>query len=87
MLLKLKTNKAWRGGFLTSAFVSYQPSHYVGEPRISHEYSIGGHVAHRSFFIAGFAPQLTYEYTTQSSNVSFYEHESHDVSLAMTRNF
>jgi hypothetical protein len=93
ILFKLEAHHEWRGGLITSAFASYQPSYYdgdfptTGEPRTDHEYSIGGRVAHRSFSIGGFAPQLTYEYTTKSSNVSFYDHESHDVGLSMTRNF
>ncbi|WP_163269687.1 surface lipoprotein assembly modifier [Chelativorans alearense] len=93
LVLRLQMDKEWRGGLMTSLFGSYENHHYL-EPfpgtdyrRQDEKFSIGTSFSHRGFSIAGFAPQVTYQYSKQRSNVSFYDYESHDLVLNLTRNF
>jgi len=37
--------------------------------------------------LGGFTPTLGYSYTRQFSNVSFFDHDSHDVSVGLTKAF
>lgn len=90
---RFQIDKEWSGGLLTSGHAKFELHDYRGNfpttmtPREDREWSVGGRVAHRAFTLGGFAPQLTYEYSVQSSNISFYDFESHDVGLTLTRNF
>jgi len=83
----------WDGGLITSLFGSYEHHNYlgdypgVGEPRNDHRISVGTTLSHRDLNIAGFMPQITYRYSRQISNVSFFDYDSHDVSLSLTQNF
>lgn len=94
--IRLHADKEWSGGLLTSAFVKYENHTYLDsfavffgfrDPRVDNRVSIGGRLAHRRLSWMGFAPQLTYEFTRQFSNIAFYDYMSHDVGLTVTRNF
>ncbi|WEX07524.1 surface lipoprotein assembly modifier [Chelativorans sp. AA-79] len=91
--LGLEYDKEWRGGFMTSFFGSFEWRDYLGNfPATDHRredrlFSIGAGVSHRKLNFAGFTPKATYKFTDRKSNVSFYEYESHDFGLALTREF
>ncbi|MCT7375812.1 surface lipoprotein assembly modifier [Chelativorans salis] len=93
LVLRLQVDKEWRGGLMTSLFGSYENHHYLGAfPGTDHrrqddKFSIGTSFSHRRFSIGGFAPQITYQYSKQRSNISFYDYESHDLGLNLTRKF
>lgn len=85
--------KEWRGGFITGISAAIGNHQYQGlfpastQKRHDQLYSAGITLAHRSFAIAGFMPKLTYRYTRQVSNIAFYDYDSHDVGLTLTREF
>lgn len=94
--VRFGVDKEWSGGLLTSAHAKYESHIYLDsfsaffgfpDPRQDHRLSIGGRIAHRKLSWMGFAPQLTYEFTRQFSNIAFYDYQSHDVGLTFTRNF
>lgn len=83
----------WRGGFSTSLFARYARDQYLGNypgtgtPRLDDRLSAGVTVSNSRIDLGGFTPALTYSYTRQFSNVSFFDHDSHDVSLGLTKAF
>lgn len=94
--VRLQADKEWKGGMLTTVFAKYENHRYLDafsvffgfrDPRIDDRVSVGFRLAHRRLSWMGFAPQLTYEFTRQFSNIAFYDYMSHDVGLTVTRNF
>lgn len=91
--IQLQADREWRGGLLTTVFVAAEEHHYLGKfpltsiTRHDTEIDVGGSVAFRSVSLAGFAPQLTYQYTDQRSNITFYDYHSHDLGIALIRDF
>ncbi|AEQ52965.1 surface lipoprotein assembly modifier [Pelagibacterium halotolerans] len=83
----------WRGGFSTALFVRYARDQYLGNypgtgtPRLDERLSAGITVSNSQIDLGGFTPALSYSYTRQFSNVSFFDHDSHDVSLGLTKAF
>lgn len=41
----------------------------------------------RNWSFQGFAPRFSYEYTRQKLNVSFYDYDSHDIDVTLTKLF
>jgi tetratricopeptide (TPR) repeat protein len=88
-------DKEWTGGLITGANLRYENHTYLDRfvpmsvlpARIDNRIAAGLRLAHRRLSWKGFAPQLTYEFTRQFSNISFYDYTSHDVGLTVTRNF
>lgn len=93
LVARLQVDKEWRGGLMTSLFTSYENHRYLATfpatdfRRRDDKFSVGVSLAHRRLSIQGFAPQITYEYSRQRSNVAFYDYQSHDVGLTLTRKF
>lgn len=91
--VQLQADREWRGGLLTSIFIAGERHNYLGNfpsttvARRDTEIDVGGSLALRTVSFAGFAPQLTYQYTNQRSNISFYAYRSHDIGVTLTRNF
>ncbi|XKG99661.1 surface lipoprotein assembly modifier [Pelagibacterium halotolerans] len=83
----------WDGGLITSLSGSYEHHAYLGDypaagaPRTDHKVTLGATVAHRAIEIAGFTPQVSYQYSRQFSNVSFFDYDSHDIRLGLTQYF
>jgi tetratricopeptide (TPR) repeat protein len=83
----------WRGGFSTSAFARYARDQYrgnypgTGAPRVDDRLSAGVTISNSQVDLGGFTPTLGYSYTRQFSNVSFFDHDSHDVSVGLTKAF
>ncbi|MCD7060989.1 surface lipoprotein assembly modifier [Pelagibacterium xiamenense] len=83
----------WHGGLITSLFASYEHHAYLGDypavgaPRADHKITAGVTLAHRAIDIAGFMPQVSYQYSRQVSNVTFFDYDSHDVRLGLTQSF
>lgn len=91
--LRLQVDKEWAGGLLTTAHAKVERHDYVGNfpwtlaPRQDTRLTLGGRLAHRKLSFMGFAPQLTYEFTRQYSNVAFFDYHAHDFGVTLTRNF
>ncbi len=89
----LRLDSEWEGGLITSAFGAYERHNYLGDfplaatPRRDDKITLGATVSHRAITFAGFMPQLTYQYTRQFSNISFFDYDSHDVSLELSKRF
>lgn len=83
----------WPGGLLTEFFGDYEVHDFVGSypgidaARQDHRWSAGATLAHRSLEVGGFVPELTYRYTRQYSNVSFFDYDSHDIDFTIRREF
>lgn len=83
--------------FSGGVFVAFSPSYEhhwyagdfpgLGEPRDDDEASVALTASYDGFAFHGFVPQLTYRYTRQFSNVSFYDYASNDLSLGFRRTF
>jgi outer membrane protein len=90
---RLQLSTELSGGLMLSGFAGLALRDYEGnypllfEPRSDERLTLGVTGAHRDFTIQGFMPTLTYQYTRQLSNVSFFDYDSHDISLGLTRNF
>lgn len=89
-----QVDKEWRGGFITSLALSAGTHDYRGEfvpgygsARHDDVWSAGVTALNRNWSFQGFAPRFSYEYTRQKSNVSFYDYDSHDVDVTLTKLF
>ncbi len=94
--IRFHADKEWSGGLLTSFHLKYENHTYLDsfstffgfpDPRVDNRVAVGGNIAHRKLSWMGFAPQLTWEFTRQFSNIAFYDYTSFDVGLNVTRNF
>lgn len=91
--IALQLDKEWRGGLIASIYGGYEGHRYRGvfpltsTPRRDRQLFVGGRVAHRALSFRGFAPQLTYRYTHQQSNISFYDYQAHDLGVTLTKRF
>lgn len=89
----LRIDNEWQGGLITGVFGAVENHAYVGDypltdaPRHDQEISVGATLSHRSIAMAGFMPQLTYTYTRQFSTISFFDHDSHDINLGLSKRF
>lgn len=83
----------WTGGLISTVKLEAALHTYLGNypglgaPRSDTRLSAGLVLSHRGFDIAGFTPEVSYQYARQFSNVSFFDHDSHDIGLTLTRNF
>jgi hypothetical protein len=90
---ELRLANEWPGGFSTSAFTSYARVQFRGNfpgtasPRVDDRLTAGVTASNSQIDLGGFTPTLTYSYTRQFSTVSFFDYDSHDVSLGLTNAF
>ncbi|WP_116653816.1 surface lipoprotein assembly modifier [Pelagibacterium sediminicola] len=90
---EIRLNHDWSGGLITSTFAKASHHRYRGDfpglsaPREDTHLGLGTTVSHSGIDLGGFTPTLTYQYTRQFSNVTFFDYDSHDVSLGLTRAF
>lgn len=91
--LSAQIDHEWRGGLITSMAAGVGVRDYRGHfpgttmARRDNVWSAGVTVMNRNWSFNGFAPRLKYEYTRQTSNISFYDYDSHDVDLTFTKRF
>ncbi len=90
---EVRVERDWRGGFSTSISARYAREQYLGNypgtgaPRVDDRLSAGVTVSNSQIDLGGFTPTLGYSYTRQFSNVSFFDHDSHDVTFGLTKAF
>jgi tetratricopeptide (TPR) repeat protein len=60
---------------------------FMGVKREDERYSGGLTLTKRDWNIYGFAPSLSYDYTTNSSNIALYDYDSHAVDFRLTKEF
>jgi tetratricopeptide (TPR) repeat protein len=93
MTLRAGIIKEWKGGAITAFFGSYGQRVFDENftlhnyEREDDHYSVGFKLKHRKLTFKGVVPELSYEYTKQKSNVLFYDYDSHDVSLSLSKAF
>ncbi len=91
--LRFQVDREWAGGLLTTAHAKVESHNHLGNfpwtlaPRQDTRLTVGARLAHRKLSFMGFAPQLTYEFTRQYSNVAFFDYHAHDFGVTLTRNF
>ncbi|MCY0146781.1 surface lipoprotein assembly modifier [Hoeflea sp. G2-23] len=90
---QFQINKNWAGGLMTNFFAKAETHHYLGPfpgttiTRNDTLWSLGMTASHRDFSYHGFRPEISYQYTKQISNISFYDYDTHDIGIYLTRNF
>lgn len=86
-------DKEWRGGLITGLIGGIGYHDYDGffpgtsTARRDDIWTAGVSVMDRDWSFNGFTPQLKYQYTRQQSNISFYDYDSHDVDVTLTKQF
>lgn len=85
--------KEWEGGWITRVSPSLGHHDYAGvlallpEAREDWVYSVGTQLSNRKFEFKGFTPVLNYTYSKQTSNDTYSDYDSHDVSITLTKAF
>ncbi|KQZ78204.1 hypothetical protein ASD64_12720 [Mesorhizobium sp. Root157] len=94
MELTAQIDREWRGGLVTGLALAAGEHQYRDEfapgsgiAREDSFWSAGLTILNRNWSFSGFSPRLSYEYTRQKSNISFYDYDSHDVNLSLTKLF
>lgn len=91
--LTAQIDREWTGGIITSFAVGAGYHDYLGDfpgtwiRRRDDIWSAGVTAMNRNWSFQGFSPQIKYEYTRQKSNISFYDYDSHDIDLTLTKLF
>lgn len=91
--LVAQIDREWSGGLITSVAAGIGYDDYVGDfpgtatARYDRVWNAGLTVTDRNFSFGGFAPQFSYQYTRQQSNISFYDYDSHDFDVTLTKRF
>ena len=91
--LRLFASKEWSGGLVTSNFAKIEYHDFTGDypllgkPRRDVQWAVGGKIAHKRLAMYGFMPELSYEYSQQRSNVEFFEYNSFDVGVTLTKRY
>ncbi|GLQ53774.1 surface lipoprotein assembly modifier [Devosia nitrariae] len=89
----LGVSKEWAGGLITTLFGSYEYHGYLGNypatsaPRRDDKVALGVTLSHRAINLGGFTPQASYQYSRQFSNVGFFDYDSHDLNLGLSKKF
>ena len=91
--LKLGWAKDWKGGLSTHTSVGYASDRYRDQfpgfntARRDKRTSLGVRAKHNPISFGRFAPEISYTYAKNRSNVVFYDYEFHDVGLLLSTQF
>ena len=83
----------WQGGIVSDFTASYTNAQYDGDfpgfavPRSDAVSSIRVGLRSRAINIRGFTPEVSYTFTDSSSNIVFYDYQSHDLALDFSQRF
>jgi tetratricopeptide (TPR) repeat protein len=91
--LVVTLEREWKGGVVSEFTASYTNAEYDGNfpsftmPRSDDVSSIRVGLRSRAINIRGFTPEVSYTFTDSSSNIVFYDYQSHDFALDFSQRF
>ncbi|SNR88935.1 surface lipoprotein assembly modifier [Puniceibacterium sediminis] len=86
-------SKSWQGGLQTSSSAEFGSRNFVGDfpvlasPRDDTYHALSFGVSNTRIEFGGFTPRLSCSYTTNESNVVFYEYKSTECLVSISKNF
>ncbi|RUS65010.1 DUF560 domain-containing protein [Pseudorhodobacter sp. E13] len=89
----LGADKLWQGGLYTGISAGFEADRYAGlYPGLAHArrdrvQTLSLSLRHSKLNIGKFTPEVTYSFTKHRSNVGFFDHKSHDLSIGLSSQF
>ncbi|MBQ2263692.1 MAG: DUF560 domain-containing protein [Loktanella sp.] len=86
-------DREWSNGLISGFSAGLRRDNYLGdfpgsdEPLEDIVSTLGVSLLHRNLTIGRYAPLFSYTYTNSSSNIGFFDYDSHDVAITLSTRF